>query len=162
MTKNDTMNYSMIQVDLQNEEHCQHLLKLLNDYMEDPMGGGEPMPPSLGPRIINGLRRHTAYLGFFVVSGNTYLGLANCNLNFSTFQARPLINIHDLIIAPEFQGQGAGRYLLESVLEYASENGCCRVNLEVRQDNERAQSLYEKLGFGDCLPAMFFWEKNIR
>jgi ribosomal protein S18 acetylase RimI-like enzyme len=159
--KTISMELSIIQVDLQNQVHGQQLVKLLNDYMKDPMGNNRQMPGGLGPQIIAGLRNHPAYLGFFVLADDQFVGLANCNLNFSTFQARPLINIHDFIIAPTSRNKGAGSFLLRAIINYASQNGCCRVNLEVRDDNANAKSLYRKMGFSDCVPRMMFWEKRL-
>ena len=94
------MELSIIQVDLQNPEHCTHVIRLLNDYMNDHMGNNRPMPSELGPQIISGLKQHSGFLGFFVLANDQFAGLANCNVNFSTFQAKPLINIHDFIVAP--------------------------------------------------------------
>jgi len=155
------MELSIIQVDLQNPLHCNQVIKLLNDYMKDPMGNNRSMPIGLGPQIISGLKKHTGFLGFFVLVGEQFAGLANCNINFSTFQARPLINIHDFIVAPEFRNIGAGHFLLRGVINYASQNGYCRVNLEVREDNANAKTLYRKMGFTDCVPRMMFWERKI-
>lgn len=155
------MELSIIQVDLQNPLHCTQVIKLLNDYMNDPMGNNNPMPKGLAPQIISGLKQHSGFLGFFVMAGDQFAGLANCNINFSTFQAKPLINIHDFIVAPECRSFGAGSFLLRGVIDYASQNGFCRVNLEVREDNLTAKSLYKKMGFSDCVPRMMFWEKKI-
>lgn len=155
------MELSIIQVDIQNPIHCDQVIKLLNDYMIDPMGNNRPMPKELGPQIISGLKKHTGFLGFFVVDGEQFAGLANCNVNFSTFQAKPLINIHDFIIAPECRKVGAGSFLLQGIINYASQNGFCRVNLEVREDNQIAKSLYKKNGFTDCVPRMMFWERKL-
>ncbi len=155
------MELSIIQVDLQNPRHCDQVIKLLNDYMNDPMGNNSPMVKSMAPKIIAGLKAHSGFLGFFVMVGDQFSGLANCNVNFSTFQAKPLINIHDFIVAPEFRGMGAGQFLLRGIINYASENGFCRVNLEVREDNLTAKSLYKKMGFTDCVPKMMFWEKKL-
>lgn len=155
------MELSILKVDLQNQVHCTQVIKLLNDYMNDPMGNNRPMPEELGPQIIAGLKKHSGFLGFFVMMGEQFAGLANCNVNFSTFQAKPLINIHDFIVAPEFRKIGAARYLLHGIIKYASENGYCRINLEVREDNVNAKSLYKKMGFSDCVPRMMFWEKKL-
>lgn len=155
------MELSIIQVDLQNPLHCDQLIKLLNDYMNDPMGNNRPMPKELGPQIISGLKKHSGFLGFFVLAGDQFAGLANCNVNFSTFQAKPLINIHDFIVAPECRNIGAGIFLLQEIINYASQNGFCRVNLEVREDNANAKSLYKRMGFTDCLPRMMFWERKL-
>lgn len=155
------MELSIIQINLQNPQHCQQVIKLLNDYMNDPMGNNRPMPKMLAPQIISGLKQHPAFIGFFVMSGDQFAGLAICNINFSTFRAKPLLNIHDFIIAPEFRGIGAGQFLLNGVISFASQNGFCRINLEVRENNLAAKSLYKKLGFNDCVPKMMFWEKKI-
>jgi ribosomal protein S18 acetylase RimI-like enzyme len=155
------MELSIIKVDLENPEHCEQLIKLLNDYMNDPMGNNRPMPKELGSQIIMGLKQHNGFLGFFVLAGNHFAGLANCNINFSTFQAKPLINIHDFIVAPELRNIGAGSFLLQGIVKYALQNGYCRVNLEVREDNLTAKSLYKKNGFSDCVPRMMFWERKL-
>lgn len=155
------MELSIIQVDLQNPLHCDQVIKLLNDYMNDPMGNNNPMPKDLAPQIIYGLKQYSGFLGFFVMAGDQFAGLANCNINFSTFQAKPLINIHDFIVAPEYRNIGAGQFLLRGILNYASQNDYCRVNLEVREDNLTAKSLYKKMGFSDCVPRMMFWERKL-
>lgn len=148
-----------IEIDLDNEIHCANLVKLLNDYMKDEMGTGKPMPAGLGAKIIEGLKNHPAYLGFFVCVENEVVALANCNRNFSTWQAKPLLNIHDFIVSPNFRKQGAGLFLLNEIERYAIEKGFCRINLEVRHDNYIAQNLYLKAGFKECNPPNYFWEK---
>lgn len=155
------MELSIKKVNLKNIVHCKKLIKLLNDYMNDPMGNNRPLPKKQAPLIISGLKKHKGFLGFFVLINDEFAGLANCNINFSTFQAKPLINIHDFIVAPEFRNRGAGSFLLAGIIKYASQNGFCRVNLEVREDNLTAKSLYEKMGFTDCVPKMMFWEKKL-
>jgi ribosomal protein S18 acetylase RimI-like enzyme len=154
------MELSFIKVDLQEPVHCAGVIKLLNDYMNDPMGNNAPMAEDLGPRIIAGLKNYSGYLGFFVMADDQFAGLANCNRNFSTFKAKPLLNIHDFIIAPEFRSIGAGHFLMKEILNFASENDFCRVNLEVREDNHAAKALYIRMGFTECEPKMHFWEKK--
>lgn len=151
----------LIQVDLNNSEHSLAVVSLLNDYMLDEMGIGEKMPEELAPKIITGLKKHRAYLGFFVMVDEDYAALANCNLNYSTWKAKPLINIHDFVVSPQFRNKGIGLFLLQSIEAYAKENGFCRINLEVRHDNYKAQNLYKKAGFKECDPNNYFWENRI-
>ena len=148
-----------VAVDLNNETHSLALIELMNDYMLDEMGIGEPMPEELKPKIVERLKKHSSYLGFFVCIQNDFVALANCNLNVSTCKAKPLINIHDFIVSPKYRNRGVGLFLLKKITEYASENGYCRINLEVRQDNYKAQNLYKKAGFKECQPPNYFWEK---
>ena len=155
------MELSILNVDLQNPIHCDQVIRLLNVYMNDPMGNNSPMEKGLAPKIIAGLKKYAGYLGFFVLTGDQFAGLANCNVNFSTFQAKPLLNIHDFIVAPEYRKMGAGHFLLHEIVNSAAQNGYCRVNLEVREDNLAAKSLYKKNGFSDCVPRMMFWERKL-
>lgn len=152
-------NKKLIQVNLNNKVHCSKLLELLNAYMEDEMGISRSMPSELGPKIIKGLKQHTAYLGFFVCFKNEFAALANCNLNYSTWQAKSLINIHDFIVHPLFRKQGVGEFLLNEMETYAKEKDYCKLNLEVRNDNLKAQNLYRKVGYSDCEPPMYVWQK---
>ena len=150
----------LVEVDLNNKAHCAAVIDLLDHYMQDEMGIGEAMPPGLGPTIIDGLKKHKSYLGFLVAVDNQFAALANCNLNFSTWRAKPLINIHDFIVSPRFRNRGVGLFLLKAIEDYARENNYCRINLEVRHDNYKAQNLYKKAGFKECNPNNYFWESR--
>ncbi|MDP7573186.1 MAG: GNAT family N-acetyltransferase, partial [Myxococcota bacterium] len=77
------------------------------------------------------------------------VGVAVCFLGFSTFQARPLLNIHDLAVLPEWRGRGVGRALLAAAEDRARQRGCCKLTLEVQDSNRRALQLYERFGFSD-------------
>ena len=155
------MNFTCLKIDLMKDEHCDQLIRLLDAYMQDEMGNSAPMPADLAPEILNGLKNYSGYLGFFALADGEFAALANCNNNYSTFKAKPLINIHDFVVHPDFRGKGVGRFLLDSIAEFGKENGYCRINLEVRNDNVKAQKLYEKAGYADCQPSMYFWEKNL-
>ncbi len=152
---------SFVKVNLEDERHCSGLLMLLDDYMRDEMGTGKPMPSGLGAEIIDGLKNHAGYIGFFVCIGDSFAALANCNLNFSTWQAKPLINIHDFMVSSSFRNRGVGKYLLQEIERYALQKGYCRINLEVRNDNIKAQNLYRKAGYAECNPPNYFWEKQL-
>jgi ribosomal protein S18 acetylase RimI-like enzyme len=89
------------------------------------------------------------------------VGLAVCFTGFSTFAARPLLNLHDLAVAPSHRGKGVGRRLLAAVEDAARAAGCCKVTLEVRTDNLTAQKLYRALGYGDGAAPHHFWSKPL-
>jgi ribosomal-protein-alanine N-acetyltransferase len=56
--------------------------------------------------------------------------------------------LYSIAAAPPQAGHGIGRLLLDAAEETAAKKGCAFLRLEVREDNLRAQSLYEKSGFG--------------
>jgi [ribosomal protein S18]-alanine N-acetyltransferase len=50
-------------------------------------------------------------------------------------------------VRPAMQGRGIGARLLTALLEEAVARGCAEIFLDVRADNDRARSLYERFGF---------------
>ncbi|MBA2115124.1 GNAT family N-acetyltransferase [Bremerella alba] len=153
----------IIRIDLSNPQHADALLNLLDQYACDPMGGNASLPSDVQQNLIPRLQQVETYRGLLARADGQFVGLANCFLGFSTFQARPLINIHDLAVVPEARGQGVGRALLEAVDQLAQDEHCTQVTLEVRADN-RARQLYLRHGFvpGDpATDAMSFWKKPI-
>jgi ribosomal protein S18 acetylase RimI-like enzyme len=56
-------------------------------------------------------------------------------------------HVTGLAVDPQFEGRGAGRALMEALIELARERGGRRMTLRVFATNERAQRLYERLGF---------------
>jgi ribosomal-protein-alanine N-acetyltransferase len=56
-------------------------------------------------------------------------------------------HVKDLAVDPDRRGEGIGRLLLGEALGRLFVEGAGRVKLEVRADNEAAQSLYRDFGF---------------
>jgi ribosomal protein S18 acetylase RimI-like enzyme len=140
---------TVIEAALDEPQHQQAILQLINAYARDPMGDGQDLPAAVRDRLIPGLRQHPTSLVFLAFDGATPVGVAVCFVGFSTFAARPLINIHDLAVIPDSRGRGIGRLLLDRVEAKGRELECCKLTLEVREDNHRAQRLYQRFGFGD-------------
>lgn len=65
--------------------------------------------------------------------------------------------IGNLVVAPDFRGQGIGTELLKISLELARAKNCKRVLLDVLFENERAKNLYDRLGFKVCSEKSFKW-----
>jgi ribosomal protein S18 acetylase RimI-like enzyme len=140
---------TIIEADLNDPQHQTAVIRLINAYARDPMGEGRDLPADVRDRLISGLRRHPTTLVLLAFDAVTPVGVAVCFVGFSTFAARPLINIHDLAVIPGYRGRGIGRLLLEQVEAKGRDLGCCKLTLEVREDNHRAQELYQRFGFGD-------------
>ena len=143
-------NIAVIEADLGNPQHQDAIVHLVDAYARDPMGGGKALPEEVRTALIPGLQRHPTTLVFLAWHSNTPVGIAICFVGFSTFLARPLINIHDLAVIPAYRGQGVGRLLLEQVAARGQALGCCKLTLEVRADNHPAQRLYEAVGFNNA------------
>ncbi len=124
------------------------------------MGGGEPLSPTVRGRLVPALRDHPTALVLLAIEQAHPVGVAVCFLGFSTFQAQPLLNIHDLAVLPEWRSKGVGRALLRAAEHRARQRGCCKLTLEVQDSNDPALRLYESFGFsnfviGDSGPTRF-------
>ncbi|MCA9089314.1 MAG: GNAT family N-acetyltransferase [Planctomycetaceae bacterium] len=122
---------------------------LVNTYAQLPTGGGEALPPDVLSQLVPALRKMRGAFVLLAYHQAQPIGLAICLQGFSTFAAKPLINVHDLVVVPEHQGQGVGTQLLRSVEAHARTLGCCKVTLEVRCENLLASKLYRRLGYTD-------------
>jgi ribosomal protein S18 acetylase RimI-like enzyme len=71
----------------------------------------------------------------------------NCIEGFSTFACRPLVNVHDLAVLPDYRGQRIAEKMLSLVEEIAIERGACKLTLEVLAGNASAIKLYARMGF---------------
>jgi GNAT superfamily N-acetyltransferase len=125
------------------------LVMLLDAYARDPMGGGEPLCDGARANVVPGLAATPGAFSLIARLADEPVGLANCFWGFSTFAAQPLVNIHDLAVLPGYRGRGIGGALLRAVEGEALRSGASKVTLEVLSGNERAQSLYLALGYGD-------------
>lgn len=163
----NTQELHIVQADLANPGHRRAIESLTNAYARDDMGGGEELPPEVLARLVSGLQAHPTTVVLLAFLDNQPVGLATCFLGFSTFMARPLLNVHDLAVLPDCRGKGVGAALLRAVERTAAERGCAKVTLEVGDRNLRARTLYEREGFrhasaGSTAGAALFYAKPVR
>lgn len=133
--------------ELTNSRDRAAFVELLDQYSRDPFGSGKPMPSEILEVLPERWQNHVGAFTIVAWMEDTPAGMANCLTSFSTFKAKPRINIHDLIVLPKFRGIGLGRKLIEAVCREAKLRDACQVTLEVRADNEHARQLYERCGF---------------
>jgi len=164
MTAEPAANVTIVDADLSRAEHQNAIVTMLDAYMRDPMEGGERPPERIKRDLVPGLRAHPACYVFLAYRDGSPVGFSICFLGFSTFNARPLINIHDLFVDSSVRGTEIGAMLLGRIEAKAHELNCCRITLEVREDNRVARGLYRKVGFdrvvvGAKRVPMEFWHK---
>ena len=158
----DATPYRIVEADLEDPGHARGLVQCLDDYAAGSMGRGYGLSPEIQAAIVPGLRVHPERLIRLALYGQSVVGAAVCFVGFSTFSARPRLNVHDLCVLPAHQRQGLGRRLLEAAIAAARDVGCSGVTLEVRGDNVVAQRLYRSLGFGAGSAPMEFWTLDLR
>lgn len=133
--------------DLSSETDSQAVVRLLNAYATDRFGGGEPLSDYTREHLAEELRKRSNCHVLLASVDEEPAGLAICFEAFSTFQCQPILNIHDFAVVPEFRGRGISKVLLLRVEELAKELGCCKMTLEVLEDNPIARGVYSRFGF---------------
>ncbi len=163
-SKPDASMPAVIEANLSLPEHAAAVLAMLDAYSADPMADGHPLSAEAQANLIAGLRAHPTTLVFIAFRDGEPVGIATCFRGFSTFAAKPLINVHDFYVVPSLRGCGIGRALLAAVERKARETGCCKLTLEVLEDNTPARRLYESCGFSQAQyseaagKAFFLWK----
>lgn len=77
-------------------------------------------------------------------------------MGWGTFAGKPLVNVHDLAVQPQFRRLGVGKALLQAAVDYARREGCGKVTLEALPHNTGALALYTGLGFASQASAVFW------
>ena len=141
------MSVRVVDLDLGQPAHAAALLDLLEHYAQDPMGGGQGLSTVVHEHLIDALKSVPHYHAALAFEGAEPVGLINCFAGFSTFAAKPLLNIHDIAVRRERRGQGIGQALLAWAETRARQLGACKLTLEVLSNNQVAMAAYERAGF---------------
>ncbi len=156
----------IVKADLSLSAHAKALIQLMDQYALDPMGGGQGLSDEVKANLPTELaKRKSAHVILAFVDSQP-AGLVVCLEGFSTFACKPLLNIHDVIVALPYRRRGLSKLLLHKAEEIAYELGCCKMTLEVLEGNHVAQSAYKSFGFSgyELNPEMgkaLFWEKKL-
>ena len=161
------MTIRTIIADYQNAEHAAAIVMLLDSYATDPMGGGQPLSDYVRENLVAELARIPGAFSVLSFVDDVPAGLVNCLMSFSSFTCKPVVNIHDIVTASDFRGQGLSQALMQVVEQEARARGCGKMTLEVLEGNKVAQGAYRKFGFAGYQldPQMghaLFWQKPLK
>ena len=87
--------------------------------------------------------------GLVAEQGGEVVGFVNVVLHPSTWGMAETCYLEDLFVSPAARGSGAGRALIEAVLERARSRGWDKVYWHTRRDNARARALYDSFAKAD-------------
>lgn len=155
------MEVTILEADLADDAHGEALLELIDSYAREPLAQNAPLDDGVRSELVQRLREHPACLALLAFAGPRPVGVAVCFRTFSTFAARPALNVHDLAVLPALRGRGIGSRLLQEVERRAIEAGCCQITLEVHDANAGAKRLYERFGFGPWERPTLFVTKRL-
>jgi GNAT superfamily N-acetyltransferase len=156
----------IVKADLSLPTHAEATIELMNAYALDPMGGGRGLSDYVKANLTAELAKRKSAHVILAFIDTQPAGLLICLEGFSTFACKPLLNIHDAIVALPYRGRGLSKLLLQKAEEIALNLGCCKLTLEVIEGNHVAQSAYKAFGFSgyELNPQMgkaLFWEKKL-
>ncbi|MDD5334178.1 MAG: GNAT family N-acetyltransferase [Rhodoferax sp.] len=132
--------------------HARALVAMLDAYARDPMGGAEGLSDFARANLVDALAARPQVFSVLAFSGaddSTPVGLVNCIEGFSTFACRPLVNVHDVAVLPDYRGLRIAEKMLKLVEQMALERGACKLTLEVLAGNAGAIKLYNRVGFSN-------------
>ncbi|MCL1822556.1 MAG: GNAT family N-acetyltransferase [Prolixibacteraceae bacterium] len=155
------MDTKIVLCDFFDLKHREAVIMLINAYIRDEMGGGTLLSEPKQIDLVEGLKNHPKAIVLLAESHGVFIGMLTAFENFSTFTARPMMNIHDVMVLETYRKKGVGRSLMNALIEVAEKRSCSRITLEVRTDNMPAQNLYRDLGFHALNPDMFYWRKYL-
>ncbi|WP_242055476.1 GNAT family N-acetyltransferase [Nostoc flagelliforme] len=136
----------IVEADLSMPAQAEAMVQLMDEYALDPMGGGKGLSDYVKANIRAELaKRFAAHVILAFVDAEP-AGLVVCLEGFSTFACKPLLNIHDVIVALPYRGRGLSKLLLQKAEEIALDLGCCKLTLEVLEGNHVAQLEYNACG----------------
>lgn len=155
-----------VTADLRSSDHCRDIVRLLDGYARDIMGGTEPLSEYTKKNLTAELAKRESCIVFLTYVEQEAAALAICFEGFSTFACRPILNIHDIMVDQKFRGRGLSVGLLEKAESVAKERGCCKMTLEVLEGNHRASKIYRRFGFNPYeldpeLGNAMFYEKKL-
>lgn len=158
--------HDIIQADFNRPEHAAAFLSLMEQYALEVSGGRSPLSDRARAGLPSELARRPTITTFLAFADGEPAGFAIAIEGFSSFACRPLLNIHDIMVAARFRGRGLSKLLLEAVETRARETACCKLTLEVLEGNQVARNLYKAVGFKsyELDPAMghaLFLEKKL-
>ena len=158
---------NIIEADFSDPVHSEAIIKLLNDYALDPMGGGKELSDFVKTSLTKELQKRDGAHAILAFIDGEAAGLLISFEGFSTFACRPLINIHDIVVTSRHRGKGLAKKMLQMLEEIALGLGCCKLTLEVLEGNSAAQAAYKSFGFAGYeldpeVGKAMFWEKKLK
>jgi len=108
------------------------------------------LPPSTTATTWKRIIGDDPVFGCLVAERNDHMiGIANYVLHPITWAELPVCLLHDLYVSPDARGVGAGRKLINALVEQAKTDRWARVYWLTRESNTTARMLYDSFAPAD-------------
>jgi GNAT superfamily N-acetyltransferase len=91
------------------------------------------------------LKNESKMFGFVAESDNKVIGFTHCLFRPTTWAETDYCYLEDLFVDPNLRNSGAGRALMEKVIDFAKENKSKRVYWTTQEFNHSARVLYDSI-----------------
>jgi len=93
------MNFKTCIVDDTNQKQGLDMIELMREYAQDPMGGKKDLSEDVKNNLVASPAQIPSVFSVIAYIDKKPAGLINCFEGFSTFNCKPLVNIHDVIVS---------------------------------------------------------------
>ncbi|WNB91515.1 GNAT family N-acetyltransferase [Bacillus sp. NEB1478] len=102
-------------------------------------------------KMIEAYEHSAKYNAYFVclMEEDTLLGWVQIDKAFDYLTGDEIGWVNDLFVKKPYRGKGYSKLLMEEALKEFRKNGYSDVRLNVYTHNQKAMSLYERMGFKD-------------
>ena len=156
MRKNMQTNFEIVRAKAQDAPALLEYLKIIGGETDNLSFGpeGVPLDEEAERNYLRMQEESHDNIQLLAKVNGEIIGTASLNRKRGRMHHRAEFGIS---LKKAWWGCGAAKALANGVLDFAKDIGVEQVNLEVRSDNKRAISLYEKLGFRKLctFPAFF-------
>lgn len=123
------------------------LPEILPLYSEPDMDNGQVVSLSKAERIFERTKEYANYRIYVACGDGKTLGSFALLImdNLAHMGARPGI-VEDVVVAPEWQGKGIGRQMMQIAMQKCRETGCYKLVLSSNKKRHKAHRFYQGLG----------------
>lgn len=121
---------------------------VLDLYAQPDLDDGRVLPLDEARAILARFAEYPDYMLYVAERGNMIVGsLALLVMDNIGHLGTPSAIVEDVVVAPEFQGAGIGRVMMDFAREVSRSKGAYKLVLSSNAKRERAHAFYESLGF---------------
>jgi len=88
-------------------------------------------------------------------NGRKIIGMCSAQWVYSTASGKKSAWIEDVVLHPDFRGQGIGTKMMDELLVWCRDSGCNRAQLVYDLDNQPAIDFYQKQAFSSTRLGVF-------
>jgi len=124
------------------------LPKILQLYSQPHMDDGQVLSLSDAESIFERIKEYPNYGIYVACRDRETLGTFSLLImdNLAHMGARSGI-VEDVVVAPEWQGKGIGRQMVQFAMQKCRETGCYKLFLSSHKRRGKAHRFYQSLGF---------------